>query len=75
MKREILLLGNPKLYEVSQAVEGEELPEMASVVCKLHDTLPAFRRKYHAGRYKKCRIRYRDMNWKEQEAERVWYIV
>lgn len=122
MEKEILLLGNPKLYEISEPVKEEELPEAASVVQDLHDTLVAFREKYGAGRaiaapqigvakrilymyineptvfinprleavgedwmellddcmsfpnllvkvkrHAKCRIAYRDMDWKERE--------
>lgn len=50
MERTILLLGNPALYEVSEPVTEEELPQLRGVVEDLHDTLMAFRRKYHAGR-------------------------
>ncbi len=50
MVREILLLGNPKLYEVSSPVEPYELPELAPVIRDLHDTLMAYREKYGAGR-------------------------
>ena len=112
MERTILLLGDPALYEVSEPVTVEDL----------HDTLMAFRRKYHAGRAiaapqigvrkrllymcidhpvvflnpmleplgtetmevmddcmsfpgllvkvqraRRCRIRYRDMDWNQQE--------
>ena len=122
MERTILLLGNPALYEVSEPVTEEELPQLQGVVEDLHDTLMAFRRKYHAGRAiaapqigvrkrllymcidhpvvflnpmleplgtetmevmddcmsfpgllvkvqraRRCRIRYRDMDWNEQE--------
>ena len=48
--REILLLGNPKLYEVSEAVKEVDLKDLPSVVADLHDTLLEFRRKYGAGR-------------------------
>lgn len=122
MRREILLLGNPALYETSPAVQREELPGLHAVVRDLHDTLLAFRAQYGAGRaiaapqigvqkrllymfidrpviflnpvlefpddemmevmddcmsfpglyvkvlrHKRCTIRYRDMNWAEQE--------
>ncbi|WP_343249318.1 peptide deformylase [Diplocloster hominis] len=121
MKQEILLLGNPKLYEVSAPVTEYELPQLAAIVRDLHDTLIAYREKYHAGRaiaapqigvpkrvlymyidhpevflnpvlepigeaqmevmddcmsfpnlivkvkrYQKCRITYKDLEWKEQ---------
>jgi len=48
--RDILLLGNPKLYEVSDPVQEEDLKELPAVVSDLHDTLLEFRRKYGAGR-------------------------
>lgn len=48
MEKKILLLGNEQLYETSVPVrQGEDL---AQVKQDLHDTLMAFRRKYHAGR-------------------------
>lgn len=50
MKKEILLLGNPKLYEVSEPVQKEELSDMLPIIQDLHDTLLTFREKYHAGR-------------------------
>lgn len=48
--REILLLGNPKLYKVSETVQESELKELAPIVNDLHDTLIDFRNKYGAGR-------------------------
>ncbi len=48
--KEILLLGNPKLYDVSAPVEPDELPLIKTVVQDLHDTMLAFREKYRAGR-------------------------
>ena len=48
--REILLLGNPKLYEVSAVVREEELKDLSAVVADLHDTLLEFRNKNGAGR-------------------------
>jgi peptide deformylase len=48
--REILLLGNPRLYEVSVPVGKAELDTMAGLVQDLHDTLLDFRRRYGAGR-------------------------
>lgn len=50
MVREILLLGNPRLYEMSEEVKREELGEMKEVVRDLHDTLLDFRDKYRVGR-------------------------
>jgi peptide deformylase len=50
MKKEILLLGNQELYEKSEAVRKDELPEIKKIVQDLHDTLIDFRDKYKAGR-------------------------
>ncbi len=48
--REVLLLGNPQLYEMAASVERAELPELQGVIADLHDTLLDFRRRYGAGR-------------------------
>ncbi len=48
--REILLLGNEKLYQVSSEVRKEELEEVKKVTEDLHDTLIDFRKKYKCGR-------------------------
>ncbi len=50
MVKEILLLGNPKLYEINQPVKQSELAELKEVVNDLHDTLIDFRERYGAGR-------------------------
>ena len=50
MIRELLKLGNPKLYERSSPVTGEELPQVKEWVEDLHDTLMEYRRTYGAGR-------------------------
>lgn len=50
MEKEILKLGNPKLYEISSPVERNELSKLTPVIQDLHDTLIAFRNQYHAGR-------------------------
>jgi len=50
MIREILRLGDSRLYGVSTPVSQEELPEMKAVVTDLHDTMMEFRRVYHCGR-------------------------
>ena len=50
MEREILLLGNEKLYEISEEVRREELPEILALREDLKDTILAFRRKYGKGR-------------------------
>ncbi|MDU1911890.1 peptide deformylase [Fusobacterium sp.] len=121
MKRDILLLGNDELYQISEPVKPDEIENIKSVIQDLHDTLMDFREKYHAGRaiaapqigvkkrllymfidkpvifinptlefpdnemmevlddcmsfpnllvkvkrYKRCRIKYLDIDWKEQ---------
>ena len=48
--REILLLGNPKLYEISAPVQQDELDTVKIAVADLHNTLMDFRNKYNAGR-------------------------
>lgn len=48
--RDILLLGNPQLYQVSESVTQSELETLKTVVTDLHDTLMAFRQKWGAGR-------------------------
>ena len=48
--KEILLLGNPKLYEVSEPVTEEELEIINAVVVDLHDTMLNFRKTYGVGR-------------------------
>lgn len=50
MIREILLLGDPALYAVSEPVAQKELPAMAAVCRDLHDTLMEYRRVHGAGR-------------------------
>jgi peptide deformylase len=48
--REILLLGNPNLYKVSEKVKKEELKAMNPVVQDLHHTMMDFKKKYGTGR-------------------------
>ncbi|MEO0532671.1 MAG: peptide deformylase [Cyanobacteria bacterium P01_A01_bin.123] len=48
--RDILLLGNPQLYQVSGVVTESELESLQAVVVDLHDTLMAFRKQWGAGR-------------------------
>ena len=48
--KEILLLGNPKLYESCTPVKKDELKSIKNIVTDLHDTLMAFKKKYKAGR-------------------------
>lgn len=48
--KEILFLGDPRLYEVSRPVSREELTELRPTVWDLHDTLLEYRRQHGAGR-------------------------
>ena len=50
MIKDILLLGNPQLYEISESVEKNELDVIKEVVANLHDTLFEYRRVHGAGR-------------------------
>lgn len=50
MKREILILGNENLYDLSKEVNQEELPVLKTIIGDLHDTLMDFRSKYGSGR-------------------------
>jgi peptide deformylase len=48
--KEILLLGNPKLYEVSEPMAAEAIDTVGPLAVDLHDTMMDFRRRYGAGR-------------------------
>lgn len=48
--KQILLLGNPDLYEVSEEVRYEELESIKSIITDLHDTLVNFRKEHGVGR-------------------------
>ena len=48
--KDILLLGNPKLYEVSQSVEKDEIGSLMPQVGEMFNTIVEFREKYGAGR-------------------------
>ena len=50
MEREILLLGNPELYEVSEEVRREELDEILEVCEDMFDCIRGIRRDYGFGR-------------------------
>lgn len=50
MKREILLLGDPRLYETAEPVARGELPGLRAVVSDLRDTLLDYRARCGAGR-------------------------
>ena len=48
--REILLLGDPKLYQLSKPVSEEEILQLPTVVADLRDTLIQFRNTWGGGR-------------------------
>jgi len=48
--KNILLLGDPRLYELSVAVKREELDEIKPSIEILHQTLMEFKEKYKSGR-------------------------
>jgi peptide deformylase len=48
--KELLLLGNPKLYEVCEHVKKEERQSLDPVIEDLHDTLMHFRNQHGTGR-------------------------
>lgn len=48
--KEILLLGNPALYEICSALRPEESGTINGVVDDMHDTLMDFRERHGAGR-------------------------
>jgi peptide deformylase len=50
MVREIMLLGNPRLYEKSTIIQKEEMETVKEAVDDLHDTLMDFRERNGAGR-------------------------
>ncbi len=50
MIREVLLLGNPKLYETSAEITEADIPQITGWVTDLHDTLMEYRKVHGAGR-------------------------
>ena len=50
MIKEILKLGNPALYEISEEIKKEEKTLLSRWVADLHDTLMEYRRVHGAGR-------------------------
>jgi len=44
--RDLLLLGNPQLYERSEAVQQHELASLMDTVADLHDTMMDFRERW-----------------------------
>lgn len=50
MVRELLKLGNPKLYEISAEITPDEKDLVKEWIADLHDTLMEYRKTYGAGR-------------------------
>lgn len=50
MERKILLLGDPKLYEVSEEVKQEELESLRPIFADMFDCIKGIRRDYGFGR-------------------------
>ncbi len=50
MVKDVLLLGNPELYQASSLIHREETDDIKEVINDLHDTLMDFRSRYGAGR-------------------------
>lgn len=50
MIRDVLLLGNPQLYQISAEIKKEEIESLNPAIADLHDTMMAFRQKWQAGR-------------------------
>lgn len=48
--REVLLLGNPQLFEKSEPIQKKELERIRGVISDLHDTLMRFREQHGIGR-------------------------
>ena len=47
---DIVLLGDPRLYEVCEPVKKEELPLLGQWVSDMHDVMEAIRQEYNFGR-------------------------
>ena len=47
---DLLLLGDPRLYEVSRPVEPSDLPDLETWVADLHHVMEEIRATYHFGR-------------------------
>lgn len=47
---EMLLLGDPRLYEVAEAIQPHELDQVPGWVARLHRVMEAIRARYHFGR-------------------------
>lgn len=48
--KDILLIGDPRLYEISEPVQQEELSDIAPIVAQLGEVIKEFRATYGAGR-------------------------
>lgn len=48
--KDLLLLGDPKLYEISEELEFSELPKVKNWVADLHNVMEEIRAKYNFGR-------------------------
>lgn len=48
--RQVLLLGNPQLYETAATLTREEIKNIKPLIGDLHDTLMDFKERYGAGR-------------------------
>lgn len=47
---DLVLLGDPRLYEVCESITKEELPQVKEWVADLHNVMEEIRVKYHFGR-------------------------
>ncbi len=48
--KEILQLGNPKLYQISNIISQKESSEIPAIINDLHDTMMNFKKHYGCGR-------------------------
>ena len=49
MEKEILLLGDARLYQVCEPVRREELAAMPALIADMRDTILAYRKKWPRG--------------------------
>ena len=52
--REVLLLGNPQLYQTSKEIKKEEIELLKPAILDLHDTMMAFRQKWGGRTCDRC---------------------
>jgi len=50
ISKEVLLVGNPALYQVSEEIKKEETADLKPLIKALHKTLMKFRKKHNRGR-------------------------